>query len=112
MINFTISQSHTLLDIFESLQKLSTINLSTQCFLAIHITVLLHVFNGYHKIFSEKDLRILILIIRILKSGVFRSNKINLKNYLSTFMCINKYQNQNYDLIKDFGLHITQRNGW
>ena len=62
MINFTISQSHTQLDISESLQKFLTINLSTQCLLAIHImaNLLLHVLNGYHKISFEKDLRFFI----------------------------------------------------
>ena len=55
MIDFTISQSHTQLDIFESPQRFSTINLFTQCYLAIHITE-----NCYYKISSEKDLRFLI----------------------------------------------------
>ena len=59
--------------------------------------LLLHVLNGYHKISFEKDLRFFILIIRILKSGVFQLNKINLKNYLSAVTCINKFQNQNCD---------------
>ena len=71
----------------------STIGFSTSHF-SHHGKLLLYDLNNYYNNFLWLCCQFYMIIS---KGGVFRLNKINIKDYMNAIMCINSYQNLSCD---------------